>query len=116
MRKREWRRTVLSAYNLHHLYLTRRGGPGMARRNPPRKVTYFEPVPPRFARNTILETTFAVGRHFRCTMRVDCGQIDPGTVIQPVLGEWQPHIPAPSTRRSSPTGKPAAMRSISSLR
>jgi hypothetical protein len=65
----------------------------MARRTPPRKVTYFEPVPPRFARNTILETTFAVGRRFRCTMRVDCGQIDPGMVIQPVLGEWQPHIP-----------------------
>jgi len=65
----------------------------MARRNPPRKVTYFEPVPPRFARDTILETTFAVGRRFRCTMRVDCGRIDPGAVIQPVLGDWQPHIP-----------------------
>ena len=65
----------------------------MARRSLPRKVTYFEPVPSRFARNTILESTFAVGRRFRCTMRVDCGQIDPGTVIQPVLGEWQPHIP-----------------------
>jgi hypothetical protein len=25
----------------------------MARRNPPRKVTYFEPVAPRLARNTI---------------------------------------------------------------
>ena len=24
----------------------------MARRSPPRKVTYFEPVPPRLARNT----------------------------------------------------------------
>jgi hypothetical protein len=24
----------------------------MARRTPPRKVTYFEPVPPRLARNT----------------------------------------------------------------
>jgi len=28
----------------------------MARRNPPRKVTYFEPVPPRLARNTIIES------------------------------------------------------------
>src|SRR5215472_14719400 len=37
--------------------------------------------------------TFDVGRRFRCTMRVDCGQIDPGAVIQPVLGEWQTHIP-----------------------
>ena len=27
----------------------------MARRNPPRKVTYFEPVAPRLARNTIIE-------------------------------------------------------------
>ena len=45
----------------------------MARRSPPRKVTYFEPVPPRLARNTI-ESTFEVGRRFRCTMRVDCGQ------------------------------------------
>jgi hypothetical protein len=37
----------------------------MARRNPPRKVTYFEPVPPRLARNTIIESTFEVGRRFR---------------------------------------------------
>jgi hypothetical protein len=50
----------------------------MARRNPPRKVTYFEPVPPRLARNTIIESTFEVGRRFRCTMRVDCGQLGPG--------------------------------------
>jgi hypothetical protein len=33
-----------------------------ARRSPPRKVTYFEPVPPRLARNTIIESTFDVGR------------------------------------------------------
>jgi hypothetical protein len=57
----------------------------MARRNPPRTVSYFEPVPPRLARNTIIESTFEVGRRFRCTMRVDCGQ--------PVPGEWQPRIP-----------------------
>jgi hypothetical protein len=48
----------------------------MARRNPPRKVTYFEPVPPRLARNTIIESTFEVGRRSRCTMRVDCSQLD----------------------------------------
>jgi hypothetical protein len=47
----------------------------MARRSPPRKVTYFEPVPPRLARNTITESTFDVGRRFRCTMRVDCGEL-----------------------------------------
>jgi hypothetical protein len=36
----------------------------MARRSPPRKITHFEPVPPRLARNTIIEATFDVGR--RC--------------------------------------------------
>jgi hypothetical protein len=44
---------------------------------PPRKVTYFEPVPPRLARNTIIESTFEVGRRFGCTMRVDCGELEP---------------------------------------
>jgi hypothetical protein len=43
----------------------------MTRRSLPRKVTYFEPVPPRLARNTIIKSTFEVGRRFRCTMRVD---------------------------------------------
>jgi hypothetical protein len=65
----------------------------MARRSPPRKVTYFEPVVPRLGRNTIIESTFEVGRRFRCTLRVDCGQIDPETVIRPVPGEWRPHMP-----------------------
>src|SRR5467141_2295263 len=65
----------------------------MARRTPPRKVTYFEPVPPRLARNTIIESTFEVGRRFSCTMRVDCGQLDPGAVIRPVSGEWDPRMP-----------------------
>jgi hypothetical protein len=51
----------------------------LSRRSPPRKVTYFEPVPPRLARNTIIESTFEVGRRFRCTMRVDCGALDPAT-------------------------------------
>ena len=64
----------------------------MARR-PPRKVTYFEPVAPRLARNTIIEATFEVGRRFRCTMRVDCGQLHPGVVIQPVSGQWHPRMP-----------------------
>jgi hypothetical protein len=87
----------------------------MARRTPPRKVTYFEPVPPRLARNTIIESTFEVGRRFRCTMRVDCGQLDPGAVIRPVPEEWHPRMPArASTKRSWRTGAPAATRSISS--
>jgi hypothetical protein len=65
----------------------------MAPRIPPRKVTYFEPVPPRLARNTIIESTFDVGRRFRCTMRVDCGELDPGAVIRPIRGEWHPRMP-----------------------
>ena len=65
----------------------------MARRSPPRKVTYFDPVPPRLARNTIIESTFEVGRCFRCTLRVDCGELDPGAVIRPVPGEWHPRMP-----------------------
>jgi len=65
----------------------------MARRSLPRKVTHFERVPPRLARNTVIESTFAVGRRFRCTMRVDCNQIDPGAVIRPVPGEWYPRMP-----------------------
>jgi hypothetical protein len=65
----------------------------MARRRSPRKVTYFEPVPPRLARNTIIESAFEVGRRFRCTMRVDCGEIDPCVVIRPVRGEWHLHTP-----------------------
>jgi hypothetical protein len=66
----------------------------MARRPPPRKVTYFEPVPPCLARNTIIESTFEVGRRFRCTMRVDCGQLDPDAVIRPEPGEWHSRMPA----------------------
>jgi hypothetical protein len=66
----------------------------MARRNPPGKVTYFEPVAPRLARNTIIESTFEVDRRFRCTMRVDCGQLDLGAVIRPEPGEWHPRMPA----------------------
>jgi hypothetical protein len=65
----------------------------MARRSPPRKVTYFEPVLPRLARNTIIESKFEVGRRFRCTMRVDCGQLDPAAVIRPELAEWHPRMP-----------------------
>jgi hypothetical protein len=26
-------------------------------------------------------------------MRVDCGRLDPDTIIRPVSGEWHPHIP-----------------------
>jgi hypothetical protein len=65
----------------------------MARRIPPRKVTYFEPVPSRLARNTVIKSTFAVGRRYRCTIRIDCGQLDPGAVIRPEPGAWHPYMP-----------------------
>ena len=65
----------------------------MARR-PPRKLTYFEPVLPRLARNTVIESTFEVGRRFHCTMRIDCSRLDLGALMRPVPGEWHPHMPA----------------------
>ena len=65
----------------------------MARRIPSRKVTYFEPIAPRLGRNTVIESAFEVGRRFRCTMRLDCGQLDPGAVMRPEPGEWHPFMP-----------------------
>jgi hypothetical protein len=62
-------------------------------RRPPRKVTYFKPVRRRLARNVIIGSTFEVGRRFRCTMRVDCGRLDPGAVIRLIPGEWRPRSP-----------------------
>ena len=89
----------------------------MARRTPPRKVTYFEPVPPRLARNTIISSTFEVGRRFRCTMRVDCGQLDPGAVTPSLYAANGTRVcPSASTKRSLRTGAPDATRSISSQR
>jgi len=85
----------------------------MARRNPPRKVTYFEPVLPRLARNTIIESTFEVGRRFRCTMRVDCGRVDPGAVIRPDPGNGIRSCPTGWMKTSSRIGGLAATRSIS---
>jgi hypothetical protein len=86
----------------------------MARRSPPRKVKYFEPIPPRLARN--IESTFEVGRRFRCTMRVDCGQLEPGAVIRPVPGEWHPRMPE-RLDEEEPCGLarwPAPRRAVSS--
>jgi hypothetical protein len=65
----------------------------MARRSPLRKVKYFEPVAPRPGQNTVIESIFEVGRHYRCTMRVDCGRLDPGAVIRPDSGESHPRTP-----------------------
>jgi hypothetical protein len=36
----------------------------------------------------------AVGRRFRCTMRIDCSRLDPDVVIRPEPGEWHPRMPA----------------------
>jgi hypothetical protein len=88
----------------------------MARRSLPRKVTYFEPVPPRLARNTVIELTLEVGRRFHCTMRVDCAQRDPGAVIRPVPANGTRASLSGSTKTSVRTGAPAVMRSISSPR
>jgi hypothetical protein len=52
------------------------------------------------------------GHRFRCTMRVDCGVLDPGTVIQ--AGTHA--CPSASTNRNLRTGAPAEVRSISSPR
>src|SRR3984893_8558107 len=93
--------------------LTRRNG--MARRSPPRKVTYFEPVPPRLAGNNIIESTFEVGRRFRCTMRVDCSQLDARRGDPVGTRRMAPaYARAPRRKRSLRTGALAAMRSIGS--
>ena len=86
----------------------------MARRSPPWKVTYFEPGAPRLARNTIIESTFEVGRRFCCTMRVDCGRLDPGAVIRRTPVNGTRACRSASMKRRSRTGAPAATRSISS--
>jgi hypothetical protein len=62
----------------------------MARCSPPRKVTYFEPVVPRLARNTVIESTLRSAS--AASMRVDC-RLDPGAVIRPGPGEWHPRMP-----------------------
>jgi hypothetical protein len=49
------RPVVAHIEELNRTHLAQRGGTELARRNPPRKVTYFEPVPPRLARNTVIE-------------------------------------------------------------
>jgi len=48
---------------------------------------------PCLGRNTIIESTFEVGRRWRCTLRVDCSELDPGAVIRPVRGKWHPRMP-----------------------
>ena len=74
-------------------HLTERGGtewPAAAR---PAKSRISSRARRAWRAPTIIESTFEVGRRFRCTMRVDCGQLDPGAVIRPVPGEWHPRMP-----------------------
>jgi hypothetical protein len=39
-------------------------------------------------------STFEVVGRFRCTMRLDCSQLDAGAVIRPVPGGWHPRAAA----------------------
>jgi hypothetical protein len=57
------------------------------------KYNAFIALTPERALKAARESTFEVGRRFRCTMRIDCGQLDPGAVIRPEPGEWQPRMP-----------------------
>jgi hypothetical protein len=70
-------------------------------------------LPPCLARNTIIESAFDVGRRFRCTMRINRGELDPGAVIRPVMGEWHPHMNERLDEEKLAHGAPAATRSIS---
>ena len=59
-----------------------------------RKVTYYAPgKPPRLPRDTVIESTFRVGRRYRCTMRLDCAQLQPGAVVSPAPISWEPQMP-----------------------
>jgi len=65
----------------------------MLRRRPPRKSHVFRTVP-RASRATRSSSHLRGRRRFRCTMRVDCGELDPGAVIRPVPGDWRPRMPS----------------------
>jgi hypothetical protein len=82
--------------------------------HPDRTGSSHIPVPPSLGRTTIIESTFEVGRRFRCTMRVDCDQLESGALIGPEPGEWHRACPSALTKKSWRTGAPAATRSISS--
>ena len=41
------------------------------------------PAPPRPRHH--YRVNVRVGRRFRCTMCIECGQVDPGAVIRPVI-------------------------------
>ena len=85
----------------------------MARLSPPRKVTHSSgaAAPPAQHGDPV---AFEVGRRFRCTLRVDCGELDPDAVIRPVGGEWHPHIPERLDDEELADWCAGRMRSISS--
>jgi hypothetical protein len=76
----------------------------MARRSPPRKVTYFEPVPPRLGRNTVIESTFESA----AASAARCGSIAVSSTRAPLSGRYRANgtriCPSPSIKRSLPTG------------
>jgi hypothetical protein len=41
----------------------------------------------------LIESTFEIGRRFRCTMRIDCGRLDLSAVIRPASGKWHTRMP-----------------------
>jgi hypothetical protein len=101
-----------SGSSILRLRLTR-GGYGMVRRSPPRNVTYFEPVPPRFARTPSSSPPSRSAAASAAARRSGiCGCHSPrlGWITTPGSSWLQ------STRidsRSLPTGGPAATRSAS---
>ena len=50
----------------------------MTRRSLPCKVTYFEPVPPRLARNAVIESTFEGSA---ATSAARCASIVPSSTL-----------------------------------
>jgi hypothetical protein len=73
-------------------HLTERGGTECSAVTRPAKSPISNRSSGRASRAT-LSSTFGVGRRFSCTMRIDCGQLDPAAVIRPVPGEWRPRMP-----------------------
>jgi hypothetical protein len=71
----------------------------MARR-PPRKVTYFEPVPSPPGVQHLIESTFEVCRRFRCTVRIDCSALEPGAVMTAVGADLPPTGASATSRKS----------------
>ena len=65
----------------------------MARRSPPRKVTYFAPLPPRLARNTIIEVDLRCRPPLPLHDARRLRPARPGAVIRAVPGEWHPCMP-----------------------